>query len=404
MIVTPKIDLTALLSPAGVPNFVQSHWAKAPLLVRSDRKDRFESLLDLATFEFLLTSVPAPGWLSFVGRGAGPLAREQLTSDGTINMAAILKALDDKKSLLLVNVHRLDAGVGAFCRQIADDFREQGVVLGKPVRANAYFTPPRAQGLDPHYDDHDVLVLQLHGSKRWRIHQEVKWPRRPMAGALPREFIKAAPQDLTLTPGDVLYLPRGFVHEAASMETASLHLTLSVQAATWANVFERLVELDEGLSEPLPVGFWTGAAAQASDRATVARIAGGMGQSSGLNRAMNEILNRVLIEADMPANGQLARIETDGRVEPDAWLVLANGLSAKLEQDGDVPVLRVSGAAFSADPRAAHFFGAVCGGKPFRLCDLNAGPNVPALIVLAQQLMKRGILVAGLETPSSRSW
>jgi hypothetical protein len=116
---------------------------------------------------------------------------------------------------------------------------------------------------------------------------------------------------------------------------------------------------------------------------------------------MNEILNRTLIEADMPANGQLARIESNARIEPDAWLVLADGLSAKLEREGDAPVLRVSGAAFSADPRAASFFGAVCAGKRFRLCDLNAGPNVPALAVLAEQLMKRGILIVGVTAPSS---
>jgi hypothetical protein len=400
MTVTPKIDLSALLSPTNVQSFVQSHWAKAPLLVRADIKDRFQSVLDLSAFEFLLTSVPAPGWLSFVGSGVKPLAREQLTVDSTINMAAILKELDEKKSLLLVNVHRLDPKVGALCRQIADDFRAQGLVLGKPVRANAYFTPPRAQGLDPHYDDHDVLVLQLHGSKRWRIHHEVKWPRRPMADVLPREFIKATPQELTLTPGDVLYLPRGFVHEAAAMESSSLHLTLSLQPATWANVFEKLVELDDRLSEPLPIGFHTGPASQASDQAAVARFVGGLGQSLALNRAIGEILNRTLIEADIPANGQLARIDAHARIEPDAWLSLATGLSAKLEEEGGVPVLRVSGAAFSADPRAAPFFGAVCAGKPFRLNDLNAGPNTLALVVLAQQLMKRGILVAGVKAPS----
>jgi hypothetical protein len=401
MTVTKTIDLTALLAPTSLQDFVQSTWSKAPLLVQAGAKDRFQGLLDLATFEFRVTAVPAPGWLSFVGRGVRPLARDQLTTDSTISMTAILKELEAKKSLLLVNVHRLDAKVGAFCRRIADDFREQGLVLGKPVRANAYFTPPRAQGLDPHYDDHDVLVLQLHGSKRWRIHHEVKWPRRPMTDALPREFIKPQPLELTLTPGDVLYLPRGFVHEAASLETSSLHLTLSVHAATWADVFERLVELEDRLGEPLPTGFFTGAAAQASDKAALARIASGIGQSPLVHRALSEILNRTLNEADMPANGQLGRLETDAQIAPDAWLVLAGGLYAKLEQDGDVPVLRVSGAAFSADPRAAAFFGAVCTGRPFRLCDLNAGPNVPALVVLAQQLMKRGILVAGAEAPSA---
>jgi hypothetical protein len=390
--VTANIDLTALLSPITVQSFVQSHWAKVPLLVRANAKDRFQNLLDLATFEFLLTSVASPAWLSFVGGATRPPAREQLTIDGTPNMSAILKAVEEKKSLLLINLHRLDPRVGVLCRQIGDDFRGHGLVLGKPVRANAYFTPARAQGLEPHYDDHDVLVLQLHGTKRWRIHHEVKWPRRPMTEALPREFVKADPQELTLTPGDVLYLPRGFVHEAAALESSSLHLTLSLHPATWANLFERLVELEDRLSEPLPVGFFAGAAQQASDRAAVARIAGGMGQWPVLNRAMNEILNRTLIEADMPANGQLARIGTDARIEPDGWLVLADGLSAKLEREEGTAVLRVSGAAFSADPRAASFFDAVCTGKPFRPCDLDPGPNVPALIVLARQLMQRGIL------------
>ena len=397
---TNKIDLTALLSPTSIQSFVQSTWAKAPLLLRAGAKDRFAGVLDLARFEFLATSVPSPGWLSFVGGAFRPPTRDQLTTDQTMNMAAIIKALDEKKSLLLINLHRLDPRVGALCRQIANDFREHGLVLGKPVRANAYFTPPRAQGLDPHYDDHDVLVLQLHGSKRWRIHHEVKWPRRPMADPLPREFVMAKPQELTLTPGDVLYLPRGFVHEAAALEGASLHLTLSVHAATWANVFERLVELEERLGEPLPQGFCMGGAPQASDKAAIARIAGDIGQWPRMGRAMREILNRTLVEGDMPANGQLARMESDAKVEPDAWLVLADGLSAKLEWDGEVPVLRVPGAAFSADPRAASFFSAVCARTPFRLRDLDNGEHALALAVLAQQLMKRAILIACAKAPS----
>jgi hypothetical protein len=397
--VTTKIDLAALLAPTSVQSFVQSSWAKAPLLVRAERQNRFEGVLDLATFEFLLTSIATPGWLSFLGGETTAPARDQLTSDGTPNMSAILKAVNAKKSLLLVNVHRLDPRVGALCRQVGDDCRDQGLVLGKPVRGNAYFTPPHAQGLEPHYDDHDVLVLQLHGFKQWRIHHEVKWPRRPMLEALPREFVKAKPLDLTLNPGDVLYLPRGFVHEAAAMESSSLHLTLSVHAATWADVFERLVKLEDGLGEPLPVGFFSGAASQISDREQMARMASGMMQSPALNRAMHEILNRTLMEADIPAYGQLARIEADAKVEPDAWLVLAPGLSAKLEREGDVPVLRVPGEAFQADPRAARFFGAVSSGKPFRLCDLDDGVNVPALAVLAQQLMKRGILIVEPKAP-----
>jgi hypothetical protein len=399
--VTTKIDLAALLSPTSAQDFVQSHWAKAPLMVRAPARDRFDGVLDLAAFEFLLTTVAAPGWLSIVSGGEiKPPVRDQLTLDGTPNLTAIMRAVSEKKSLLLLNVNRLDRGVGALCRQVESDFRALGLVLGKPVRANAYFTPPRAQGLEPHYDDHDVLVLQLHGSKRWRLHGEaVKWPRKPMVDALPREFVKAVPDEVTLAPGDLLYLPRGFVHEAASMETSSLHLTLSVQPATWANVFERLIEQEASLGEALPVGFCAGGAPRAGDEAALLRIAGGMGQWPGVSRAMGEIFNRTLLEGDMPANGQLARIGSDTTVKPDAWLVLAAGLAAQLEREGNVPVLRVPGAAYRSDPRAAAFFGAVCAGTPFRLCDIDAGANLEPLTELARQFISRGILVAGAKQP-----
>ena len=91
---TNKIDLTALLSPTSIQSFVQSTWAKAPLLLRAGAKDRFAGVLDLARFEFLATSVPSPGWLSFVGGAFRPPTRDQLTTDQTMNMAAIIKALN----------------------------------------------------------------------------------------------------------------------------------------------------------------------------------------------------------------------------------------------------------------------------------------------------------------------
>ena len=39
--------------------------------------------------------------------------------------------------------------------------------FGFPVGCSAYLTPASAQGFPPHYDDVEVFVLQLQGSKRW---------------------------------------------------------------------------------------------------------------------------------------------------------------------------------------------------------------------------------------------
>jgi bifunctional lysine-specific demethylase and histidyl-hydroxylase MINA len=43
-------------------------------------------------------------------------------------------------------------------------------LLGCLVGSNSYLTPPHAQGLPPHHDDVDVWVMQLEGTKQWRLH------------------------------------------------------------------------------------------------------------------------------------------------------------------------------------------------------------------------------------------
>jgi lysine-specific demethylase/histidyl-hydroxylase NO66 len=388
------VTLASLLSPTTVQSFLNTVWAKSPFLAKSDQRERFGGLLNLAEFEFLLSSVAAPGWLSFVSGVVRPPSREQLTRDGTLDVAAIYKAVADNQSLLLTKVHRLHSGTGTLCRRLAADFRSAGVVLRKPIRANAYYTPPRSQGFDPHYDDHDVLVLQLHGEKRWRIYGEaVKWPRKPMLDALDKEFLRSKAQELTLLPGDVLYIPRGFVHEAKAWDTSSLHLTFSVDVATWGDVFQKLVDLEDRLGEPLPVGFCSGGMPQASDKAHLAGMGAGIARWPGLNQAMADVFNTTFIEGDLPPNGYLARMDMDIKAGPDAWLALADGVFASLELEANAAVLRLPGAALRAEKQAAPLFRNLCEGKPFRICDLENVPDASALAELAQELLKRGVLV-----------
>lgn len=389
---TKTLDLASLLSPTSVQQFLQTSWARAPFLAKADQKDRFESLPDLAEFEFLMSTVAAPGWLSFVKNVVRPPSREQLTHDGTLDLSAIHKAVADNQSLLLTRVHRLHSATRMLCQRITADFRSAGVVLRKPIRANAYYTPARSQGFAPHYDDHDVLVLQLQGDKLWRIHGEaVKWPRKPMGDALGTEALYARPQEVTLHRGDVFYLPRGFVHEALAMASSSLHLTLSVQAATWSDVFERLVDLEDRLGEPLPVGFCAGGVPQVSDKARVGEISTTMSRWPGLSRAIADIYNSTFIEGDLPANGLLAR--ADVRISSDTWLTAADGVSANLELEGDRAILRLPGATLRAEQQAVSLFRNVCEGKRFRLCDLASATDALALTDLAQELLRRGVLV-----------
>lgn len=116
-------------------------------------------------------------------------------------------------------------------------------LFGQPsAGANMYLTPSNSQGLARHYDDHCVFVCQLSGAKKWKV-----FPRLSLL--LPRLYDPVDSLDKTdgvsnecneflLREGDILYIPRGFLHEASTiLENAkpeeevefSLHLTLAIE-------------------------------------------------------------------------------------------------------------------------------------------------------------------------------
>ncbi len=129
--------------------------------------------------------------------------------------------------------------------------------LSRPVHANAYVTPPKSQGFASHFDPQDAFIVQVEGSKEWTLREPAL--RRPLAheswdevrrrtGWSVERLEEPEPRaELTLHPGDCLWLPRGWVHSARSGPAASLHLTLSLTAWTghWA-----VLELMSRLAEP----------------------------------------------------------------------------------------------------------------------------------------------------------
>jgi lysine-specific demethylase/histidyl-hydroxylase NO66 len=108
---------------------------------------------------------------------------------------------------------------------------------------NAYLTPPDSQGFSPHFDDIDAFVLQLEGKKMWKVYSP-----RSESEMLPRYSSPNFEQgeigepvlEAVLEPGDLLYMPRGTVHQACCVPGAhSLHVTISTnQFNTWADILE----------------------------------------------------------------------------------------------------------------------------------------------------------------------
>lgn len=109
------------------------------------------------------------------------------------------------------------------------------------VYANAYVTPARSQAVSAHADDRDVFILQLKGTKHWKVYEEppTKLPySEEQVGKngliVPDHIFRRPMIEHEMQPGDVLYMPRGFVHEASCSSNASWHVTLAVATHDWS--------------------------------------------------------------------------------------------------------------------------------------------------------------------------
>jgi lysine-specific demethylase/histidyl-hydroxylase NO66 len=140
---------------------------------------------------------------------------------------------------------------------------------GCAAGCNVYLTPPGTQGFALHFDDIDAFVLQLSGTKSWKVYapndKEALLPRQPPTAHFEPGSHGDPVLEVDLTPGDLLYLPRGAPHQAvASPDSHSLHVTISTnQMNSWADLFEiaipRALELaaeeHPALRQTLPLGF-----------------------------------------------------------------------------------------------------------------------------------------------------
>ncbi len=114
--------------------------------------------------------------------------------------------------------------------------------LGAYVNANLYASWGEKDGFGLHFDNHDVLVLQLRGRKRWRIYDPTfPSPTRSTSRKAPRP--EGEPKhDLVLEDGDLLFLPRGWWHHASPMKGESLHMTLALTPPTARNLLTWLAD------------------------------------------------------------------------------------------------------------------------------------------------------------------
>ncbi len=230
----PAIGSDALAWVLGVPDsrdFVAERLGRSWLHAPTDRPGRFADLLSLAHLDEVLGTfgLKHPS-IRLVQAEQDVPTSEYVWRDGLVDPAQVARLFAGGATVIFGGLHDRHEGMRRLCSAVTRQVCARS-------QTNIYLTPPDAQGFKPHWDTHDVYVLQIEGSKRWRIYsggperplEDQKFdPKNDQPGDVEAEF--------TLSAGEALYIPRGIMHAAVTTDETSLHVTLGLMAYTWSHL------------------------------------------------------------------------------------------------------------------------------------------------------------------------
>ncbi len=181
--------------------------------------------------------------------------RRRLSEVADINK--LYGLLSTGHSLVINGAENIIPEVGRYVERLENEMKLR-------VQANIYITPPGNSAFGLHHDDHDVFVLQIQGRKLWSIYNPViKLPSDIFPrGNYSKNDIGDADLQLVLEQGNMLYLPRGYVHSARCTDELSIHLTIGLHPVCGFSLVKSLAsdaELNELFRSSIPFEFDQGA-------------------------------------------------------------------------------------------------------------------------------------------------
>lgn len=260
-----------LINPIPAKSFFRDTWEKKPILVQRKNPDYYKGLFSTEEFDRMLREEDVQYGVNLDVTSYNNGKRETHNPPGRALPFTVWDFYESGCSLRMLNPQAFSSTVWNVLSILQEQF-------GSMAGANVYLTPPGTQGFAPHYDDIEAFVVQLEGKKHWRVYN----PRTedevlPVLSSpnFDQTEIGKPILEVVLEAGDLLYFPRGFIHQGDCLPDAhSLHITISsYQKNSWGDLLQKLIpaaleiamEEDVEFRQGLPLDYLTYMGVQNSD-------------------------------------------------------------------------------------------------------------------------------------------
>lgn len=241
------MNFSEIIKPITECNFFSEYWTTKTLLIKG-HSEKFEALITLNDFlqnlKMSCYNTTIPNIEMYKHGTKVPLQEFTKVINPRkqgIEQRYIYKKISDLynagATINYKNVQFLIAPLFKLRDSISVEFNEE-------VNFNSYLTPPNSSGFRIHYDTHDIFVLQISGEKNWSlfgqtIEAPIKHENYLSRNQTPPKNIV---ENIRMSAGDVLYLPRGHWHKASTTDKHSLHVTLGIHCRKHYEIFDELVK------------------------------------------------------------------------------------------------------------------------------------------------------------------
>jgi len=384
-----KDPLSYLISPVSKTEFFKTYHEKEALLSKHNDANKFNGLLSIDRIDEIIASTELPPSSLDMVRKEPPIERSYYTfKNGNIDRGAVIRHYQEGATIILPQLHLADEILAKFCRSLEN-------VFSSHVQTNIYLTPGSSQGFNTHFDDHDVFVIQLSGTKKWRLYQKpIDNPYRGesfntkdyKAGELQKEF--------ELKEGECVYIPRGLMHDAISVgEKASLHITVGLIVKKWADLMlEALSEVairNPRFRRSLPPGFARPGYNNKSAKIYFDELINEFQKNSNFDKVFEVIKENFIRERTPNLRGSL--IDTSSNLPKERLYIRRPNLQAKLKRDELETVIICGGGDLRFELKAYKVLQVILSGEPFSAASLSNSEGGSTLDMI-KKLMAFGII------------
>ncbi|HEY8313070.1 MAG TPA: cupin domain-containing protein [Candidatus Baltobacteraceae bacterium] len=398
-----------LLQPHSIDAFASAHYERAPLYIPRNDARYYSEYFDIDELQRVLYDgeVPAES-ISVAKEGIAARPESYIRKSGRINESKKVnrvEVIDPDRvsalfahgcSIVLDRVQTYSPGVNRLCRGLESFFRHR-------VSANLYLTPADSQGFAVHYDTHDTLLLQIEGSKHWRVYgsgfalpldeDEQKFNKKKTA-------IGDVQFEVEIKAGDFLYLPRGTMHAGTANDGLSMHLTLGLYPVKWISVLSEALAA-AGASELLlrsSIGtlekphYGSRELAEMLERAF---------SDTALEAAARRIERKFVVGRHNDLDGQLQQLLLLPTLNDDSLLEIRGDMLSEVTEDEHGTALSFSGKVLKLPRSAAAMIRELETVSSASLAALKKhDENAPRIV---ERLIKEGFLIQNAAPVAART-